>query len=119
MLQLSKIKTKLALGVAVALVTGTVGLMSLGAVHAVSPGSMPTSKEVCKHDGWKAYTNPDGSKMFKNQGECVSSVASQGHGGGSGYGGSNGNTVNTSVNITLNNSNNNVINVIIRLVFGG
>ncbi len=31
----------------------------------------PTSKNACKHDGWKSFTNPS----FKNQGQCVSYVA--------------------------------------------
>lgn len=31
----------------------------------------PTSKDQCKNNGWKSFTNPS----FKNQGQCVSSVA--------------------------------------------
>jgi len=31
----------------------------------------PTSKNDCKHGGWKSFTNPS----FKNQGKCVSYVA--------------------------------------------
>lgn len=34
----------------------------------------PTNKDQCKNDGWKTFNNP----TFKNQGDCVSSVASQG-----------------------------------------
>jgi hypothetical protein len=33
----------------------------------------PTSKDQCK-DGWKSFTNP----AFKNQGDCVSFVATGG-----------------------------------------
>lgn len=33
----------------------------------------PTSKEQCKDGGWQNYSNPS----FKNQGECVSSVATE------------------------------------------
>ena len=33
----------------------------------------PTSKDQCKHDGWKTFTNP----KFKNQGQCVSFVEHQ------------------------------------------
>jgi hypothetical protein len=33
----------------------------------------PTSKDQCKHDGWKTFANP----KFKNQGECVSFVEHQ------------------------------------------
>jgi hypothetical protein len=28
----------------------------------------PTSKDLCKKDGWKTFNNPS----FKNQGDCVS-----------------------------------------------
>jgi hypothetical protein len=34
--------------------------------------TQPTTKEECKNNGWKTFTNP----TFKNQGQCVSSVAS-------------------------------------------
>ena len=37
------------------------------------PPSTPTSKDQCKHDGWKTFTNP----KFKNQGQCVSFVEHQ------------------------------------------
>jgi hypothetical protein len=33
--------------------------------------SGPTTKDACKHGGWKTFTNPS----FKNQGKCVSYVA--------------------------------------------
>ena len=36
----------------------------------------PTSKNACKNGGWKTFTTP---KKFKNQGQCVSYVASHGH----------------------------------------
>ena len=32
----------------------------------------PSTKDECKKDGWKAFSNP----VFKNQGDCVSFVAS-------------------------------------------
>jgi hypothetical protein len=35
----------------------------------------PTAKSACKHGGWKTFNNP----TFKNQGQCVSYVASHGH----------------------------------------
>ena len=35
------------------------------------PTTGPTAKDQCKNDGWKTFTNPS----FKNQGQCVSSVA--------------------------------------------
>ncbi|HSE56935.1 MAG TPA: hypothetical protein VLB02_02525 [Candidatus Paceibacterota bacterium] len=36
------------------------------------PVVTPTTKEQCKNGGWKTFTSPS----FKNQGQCVSSVAS-------------------------------------------
>ena len=38
----------------------------------------PTDKDECKKDGWKTFKNADGSLMFKNQGDCVSFVATGG-----------------------------------------
>ena len=37
-------------------------------------GEAPTSFDQCKNDGWRRFTNP----RFKNQGDCVSFVASEG-----------------------------------------
>lgn len=37
----------------------------------VTPDPTPTDKDMCKNGGWKTFTNPS----FKNQGQCVSSVA--------------------------------------------
>jgi hypothetical protein len=34
----------------------------------------PTSKDQCKNNGWKTFNNP----TYKNQGDCVSAVASNG-----------------------------------------
>jgi hypothetical protein len=38
----------------------------------------PQTTEECKKNGWKNFQNPDGSPMFKNQGACVSYVATHG-----------------------------------------
>jgi cell division septation protein DedD len=38
----------------------------------------PTSTDQCKNGGWRNFTSP----RFKNQGDCVSYVASQGRAGG-------------------------------------
>ncbi len=38
----------------------------------------PTNKDQCKKDGWKSFNDP----TFKNQGDCVSFVASKGKAGG-------------------------------------
>jgi hypothetical protein len=40
----------------------------------------PTSKDQCKKDGWKSFNNP----TFKNQGDCVSYVATAGKNGANG-----------------------------------
>ena len=45
----------------------------VGAATAVLIGP-PTDKDQCKKDGWKIFNNP----TFKNQGDCVSFVASKG-----------------------------------------
>src|SRR3954462_1942061 len=46
-------------------------------VPAVQPVGPPTSKNDCKHGGWKHFDNPH----FKNQGQCVSYVAHHAHHG--------------------------------------
>lgn len=38
----------------------------------------PKSKGECKKGGWRNFQNPDERPMFKNQGDCVSFVASEG-----------------------------------------
>ncbi|MDE2312317.1 MAG: hypothetical protein KGJ93_04515 [Patescibacteria group bacterium] len=43
----------------------------------VTVDNTPTSKDQCKLGGWQNYVHPDGS-AFKNQGDCVSFVASGG-----------------------------------------
>jgi hypothetical protein len=47
------------------------GVTQVPAVTVVGP---PTTKSACKHGGWKTFNNP----TFKNQGQCVSYVASHG-----------------------------------------
>jgi hypothetical protein len=47
------------------------GVTQVPVVAQVGP---PTSKDVCKHGGWKTFNHP----TFKNQGQCVSYVASHG-----------------------------------------
>jgi hypothetical protein len=37
---------------------------------------MPSDKDQCKGDGWKKFF--DGTLKFKNQGDCVSYVATAG-----------------------------------------
>lgn len=47
---------------------------SVPQVPVVSQVGPPTSKDACKHGGWKTFNHP----TFKNQGQCVSYVASHG-----------------------------------------
>jgi hypothetical protein len=47
---------------------GTVALKITAAAALVGP---PTTKDQCKNGGWKVFNNP----AFKNEGECVSSLA--------------------------------------------
>jgi len=53
-------------------VQGTADLSNIvfnGVVQA--PKVVPTSKDQCRRDGWKTFTDP----KFKNQGQCISYVA--------------------------------------------
>ncbi len=43
------------------------------------PAHPPTSKDQCKDGGWQTFTDAQGNTAFKNQGDCVSYVASNGH----------------------------------------
>jgi hypothetical protein len=44
-----------------------------GDIVVVDAPPLPTTKEQCKNGGWKSYG------VFKNQGDCVSFVATKGH----------------------------------------
>jgi hypothetical protein len=57
--------------------TPTAGVFVTPTVTAVV-GDAPTSTDQCRNEGWRRFTNP----RFKNQGDCVSYVASQGRAGG-------------------------------------
>ncbi len=50
---------------------GTVAMRITASPTLVAP---PTSKDQCKKSGWMAFNNPS----FKNQGDCVSFVATRG-----------------------------------------
>ena len=63
---------------------GTVTVTVDGVASTVAPGhrrrltrvNLPTDKDQCKKDGWKAFHY--GNAKFKNQGDCVSFVATGG-----------------------------------------
>jgi len=54
--------------------TADVSNITVNGVLQVPEAATPTSKEQCKNGGWKTFTNPS----FKNQGDCVSFVATGG-----------------------------------------
>jgi hypothetical protein len=54
--------------------TADVSDITVNGVLQVPAPSGPTSKDQCKDGGWKTFTNPS----FKNQGDCVSFVATGG-----------------------------------------
>jgi len=47
---------------------------------ACSSVTAPTSKDDCKNGGWQSFNDP----AFKNQGDCVSYVATKGKNKGNG-----------------------------------
>jgi hypothetical protein len=47
------------------------GVVLSGDISVVDAPPLPTSKDQCKRDGWRAFGT------FKNQGECVSFVAAR------------------------------------------
>jgi hypothetical protein len=54
--------------------TADVSDITVNGVLQVPAPSGPTSKDQCKNGGWQTFTNPS----FKNQGDCVSFVATGG-----------------------------------------
>jgi hypothetical protein len=54
--------------------TADVSNITVNGVLQVPAPSGPTSKDQCKNGGWKTFTDPS----FKNQGDCVSFVATGG-----------------------------------------
>lgn len=49
------------------------GLLEIVDDIVLTPATAPSSREECKDEGWKVFSPP-----FKNQGDCVSFVATQG-----------------------------------------
>lgn len=56
-------------------VVNTDGVNFNGTVYDFELTNVPTSKDQCKDNGYKNYTDANGNS-FKNQGQCVSSVVS-------------------------------------------
>ena len=52
--------------------TGFAGPVSGGDITVIDAPPLPTSKDECKNDGWRTFG------VFKNQGDCVSFVATRG-----------------------------------------
>jgi hypothetical protein len=62
----------------------TIGTSSGSTTYDFEPNlPPPTSKDQCKNGGWQSLTDANGAK-FKNQGDCVSYVATRGRNPGSG-----------------------------------
>jgi len=63
------------------IISSGIALMSIACLASTALASFmpppppgPTSADQCKHDGWRSYGD-----MFKNQGDCVSFVVTNGN----------------------------------------
>ena len=69
------------LGVPIELIVGPDFQLNIAATVEVAstppPPPTPTTADQCKHGGWQGLTDSNGT-LFKNQGDCVSFVATQG-----------------------------------------
>ena len=104
--------TNITLGIVSMFSVAAIGFV--GTTHAQNgtstvSGETPTSKEDCKHDGWKQYG-------FKNQGLCIASVNAHGYGGNEGKV-----KTETQANAWWNfdiSGDNNVVNLVVNYIFG-
>jgi len=107
-------------GVGKNLVLGLIAMFSVavvglsGTTYATGGGDeptngAPTSKEDCKHGGWKKYG-------FKNQGQCIKWVNAHGY-GGPGNGGGHSGDVSTWLDLDITGDDN-VVNIVINYFFG-
>ncbi len=62
--------------------TMSVGFAGSASAMSTSASSLPQSKSDCRQGGWKNFAN-QGKRLFKNQGQCMATVA---HMPGAGYG---------------------------------
>jgi hypothetical protein len=72
---------------AVATVATVGSVFTVSAAKNSQPADATTgyTKDQCKNGGWQTFKNPDGSPMFKNQGDCVSFFATGGKNPPSGH----------------------------------
>jgi hypothetical protein len=56
----------------------TIGVNGNSTVYNFEPYAVVTDKDACKNGGWEHQVDASGNKSFKNQGACVSYVASDG-----------------------------------------
>ncbi len=59
--------------------TATPGNYTINVALHVFNKSLPTAKSQCKDTGWTTFNNALDNPMFKNQGDCVSYVATGGN----------------------------------------
>lgn len=57
--------------VALVAAVGGVATVSAASQNSHQPGDIGYAFDQCKNGGWMNFKNPDGSPMFKNQGQCI------------------------------------------------
>ena len=83
----------------------SVGFAGSASALSTTTNNLPQNKAACRHAGWKSFTDSHGKRLFKNQGQCIATVAKL---PGSGYG-----------NVCTDNSCNVDINVDIDIIVIG
>jgi hypothetical protein len=72
-------RKSLGLALAAAGLIAAAGTIAVAQADKPGPSPLPGyTKDQCKKGGWQNFQNPDGSPMFKNQGDCVSFFATGG-----------------------------------------
>lgn len=89
----SNVFKKSLVAMTVVTLVAVVGVVGAHAASSTTSSDKNYSKDQCKNGGWKNFKNPDGSMMFKNQGQCIAFFVHQGMNNG------NGNNVDNSVNV--------------------
>ena len=75
-----------------------VGVVGAQAASKTSSSTSNYNKDQCKNGGWKNFKNPDGTMMFKNQGQCIAFFVHQGMNNKNGNG-DNSVNVNNDINV--------------------